>query len=185
MDLVEWAVSLAERHLAQPLPRRWAHTQGVGRKAESLAALVGTDAPLLAAAGWLHDLGYSPDLVDTGFHPLDGAIYLRDVACADPRLCALVAYHSSAHVEAAHRGLAERLTAEFSPVNGILSDALTFCDMTTSPDGLPVEAEVRLGEILTRYGQGHLVSESIAEARPQILRAVAKVRQLQYSLGSR
>jgi hypothetical protein len=185
MDLVEWAVSLAERHLAQPLPRRWAHTQGVGRKAESLASLVGTDAPLLAAAGWLHDLGYSPDLVDTGFHPLDGAIYLRDVESADPQLCALVAHHSCAHVEAAHRGLADRLTAEFTPTAGLLSDALTFCDMTTSPDGLPVDAQVRLEEILTRYGQGHLVSKSIAEARPQIIRAVATLQRLLDSPGSR
>jgi integrase len=26
----------------------------------------------------LHDIGYSPELADTGFHPLDGARYLRD-----------------------------------------------------------------------------------------------------------
>ena len=31
----------------------------------------------LVAAAWLHDIGYAPELVETGFHPLDGARYLR------------------------------------------------------------------------------------------------------------
>jgi len=26
----------------------------------------------LEAAAWLHDIGYAPDLVVSGFHPLDG-----------------------------------------------------------------------------------------------------------------
>jgi hypothetical protein len=32
------------------------------------------------AAAWLHDIGYAPAIAEsgTGFHPLDGARYLRD-----------------------------------------------------------------------------------------------------------
>jgi hypothetical protein len=52
---------------------------------------------------------------------------------------------------------------------------LTFCDMTTSPDGEPVPAEQRLAEIQDRYGPGHLVSRSIQRATPMILRAVEQV----------
>ena len=33
----------------------------------------------MTAAAWLHDIGYAPAVDDTGFHPLDGARYLRDV----------------------------------------------------------------------------------------------------------
>ncbi|MEU4223899.1 hypothetical protein AB0F17_06375 [Nonomuraea sp. NPDC026600] len=44
----------------------------------------------------LHDLGYAPDLVETGFHPLDGASYLRDAVKADDTLYRLVAHHSCA-----------------------------------------------------------------------------------------
>jgi hypothetical protein len=175
MEQIRWARALAERLLADPLPRRWAHSQGVGRKAESIASLVGDDADALVAAAWLHDIGYAPSLVVTGFHPLDGAAYLRDVAHGDERVCALVANHSCACVEAAGRGLGERLAAEFSPVGGFLADALTFCDMTTSPDGEPVDVAFRLTEIRARYGPGHLVSESIATATPQIIRSVGTV----------
>jgi putative nucleotidyltransferase with HDIG domain len=72
--------------MAEPLPRRWGHVQAVAAKAESLRPLLGEDADLLVVAAWLHDIGYAPDVQDTGFHPLDGARYLRRLD-ADPRLC--------------------------------------------------------------------------------------------------
>jgi hypothetical protein len=31
----------------------------------------------------LHDIGYAPDLVITGFHPLDGARFLRGIGGSD------------------------------------------------------------------------------------------------------
>ena len=91
--------------LKDSLPRRWAHTQGVAAKARTLSGLLAEDAELVEAAAWLHDIGYAPDLHDTGFHPLDGARYLRDVAGADPLLCRMVAHHSCALTEAEERGL--------------------------------------------------------------------------------
>ena len=178
MEQIGWAAELAEQHLAEPLQRRWAHSRGVGRKAESIADRFGGDGTLLVDAAWLHDIGYAPTVASTGFHPLDGALFLRDVVGADPRVCSLVAYHSAAAVEAARRGLFEVLSAEFEPVGGLLADGLTFCDMTTSPDGDPVEVERRLAEILERYGPGNLVTASITQARPDILRAVAAVDAL-------
>jgi len=150
----------------------------VGRKAESIADAFGSDADLLVSAAWLHDIGYAPSVTVTGFHSLDGARYLRDVAGADPRLCSLVAYHSCAHIEARNRGLDDELRTEFTPVGGVLADALTFCDMTTTPDGRPTDVEARLAEILSRYGQGDLVAESISEASPYIVGAARKVSGL-------
>ncbi|WP_042383856.1 HD domain-containing protein [Streptacidiphilus melanogenes] len=173
-----WAARLAEQHLSEPLPRRWEHSRGVGRKAESIADRFGADGPLLVDAAWLHDIGYAPTVASTGFHPLDGALFLRDVVGVDDRVCSLVAYHSSAAAEAARRGLSERLSTEFAPVAGLLADALTYCDMTTSPDGEPIAVEERLAEILARYGPDSLITAAITEARPEILRAVDTVRSL-------
>jgi predicted hydrolase (HD superfamily) len=171
------ARDLARALLEMPLPRRWAHSQGVAGRADTLAALVGADADLLRAAAWLHDVGYSPALVTTGFHPLDGARYLRDVEHVEPRICALVANHSCALVEAQERGLADALAAEF-PVGGEdLTDPLIYCDMTTSPDGEPVDFDRRLAEILSRYGDDDLVSRSMQRAAPQIREAIADVER--------
>lgn len=177
VDLVTWARELAHDLLAEALPRRWAHTQGVARRADSIAAVVGDDADMLVSAAWLHDIGYAPALVDTGFHPLDGARYLR-AAGADELLCRLVAHHSCAIIEARRRGLADVLSAEFAPADGLLTDALIYCDMSTSPDGDPVDFDTRLAEIADRYGPGHLVTASMTEAAPRIKLAERAIEML-------
>jgi len=159
------AQQLARELLQEPLPRRWAHVQGVATRARGLAPVLGADAELLEAAAWLHDIGYAPGLAATGLHQLDGARYLRDAQHADAVLCRLVAHHSCAIIEAGERGLAEILSSEFEPapdvLASVLASVLTCCDMTTSPDGQPVRVERRLAEIHDRYGPGHLVSRSM------------------------
>jgi predicted hydrolase (HD superfamily) len=178
VEHVAWPRDLARRLLAEPLPTRWAHTQGVGRKAESIAHISGEDAELLICAAWLHDIGYAPDLAESGFHPLDGARYLRDVQKADDPLCRLVAHHSWAVVEASNRGLGVELAEEFPPVEGLIADALTYCDMTTSPEGRSVEVETRLHEISTRYGSNDVVTKSIKEASSRIIWSAAKIHAI-------
>jgi hypothetical protein len=176
--LASWAEQLAQVLLQESLPRRWAHVQGVAARARSLAPVLGADAGLLEAAAWLHDIGYAPGLAATGLHALDGARYLRDAQHADALLCRLVAHHSCAIVEAGERGLADILGLEFEPAPQVISSVLTFCDMTTSPDGKLVPVEKRLAEIHHRYGPGHLVSRSIQRATPMILRAVEQVQDM-------
>jgi hypothetical protein len=172
------AQELAQSLLDRALPRRWAHTQGVGRQAASLAPILGDEAELLAASGWLHDIGYSPPLAKTGFHPLDGARYLRDVEHADDRICRLVAHHTCAVIEAEERGLLAELSAEFAPVeDGDLTDALIYSDMTTDPDGKVTTARDRLAEILKRYGPEDVVTRSITRATPELIAAVRRVEE--------
>ena len=120
----------------------------------------------------------SSQVAATGFHPLDGARYLRDEVRADWRVCSLVAYHSSSLVEARHRGFAEELTAEFAPARAALSDALTFCDITTTPTGEETSVESRVAEVVHRYGSDHPVSKSVSEARPYYLAASRSVQRL-------
>jgi hypothetical protein len=44
------------------------------------------------------------------------------------------------------------LRADFAPAPLALADALTYCDMTTTPDGGVTDVSSRLAEILERYG---------------------------------
>ena len=71
--LAPWAQQIARVLVQEPLPRRWAHVQGVAARARSLAPVLGADADLMEAAAWLHDIGYAPGLATTGLHQLDGA----------------------------------------------------------------------------------------------------------------
>jgi hypothetical protein len=179
MRQADWAREIARTLLQTPLPRRWAHVQGVARQARSLAPILDGAAELLESAAWLHDIGYSPDVAVTGFHPLDGARYLRDEHRAGAVLCGLVAYHSCAAHEAEERGLVADLAAEFTPASRLLSDALTYCDMTTTPDGQPVEVESRLSEIQARYGAEHLVTRFIQRSSTHLIGAVRAIERVQ------
>lgn len=183
MGQVEWAYGLSELLLAKELPRRWEHCRGVARQAERLAPILGDDAELLCAAAVLHDIGYSPHLVDTELHPLDGARYLRHHERADERIVRLVAHHSCAIYEAKERSLADELTQEFDLEHRDLDDALTYCDMTTTPGGRQTTVEDRIGDIVARYGPGHLVSRSITAAAPELTAAVRRIEARLAAVG--
>jgi hypothetical protein len=164
-------------------------SRGLPRRAAEIApSITGSDDTLVCAA-WLHEIGYAPSLVVTGFHPLDGARFLAR-AGASHRLAALVAHHSYAALEAGLRGLAAKV-AEFDDEGGPVRDALWYCDLTmvrapsneaaiaitTSPDGEPVRATERIAEIKHRYGTGHLVTRFITLATTDLLAAVDRTEQ--------
>ena len=48
--LASWGEQIARALLQEPLPRRWAHVQGVAARARSLAPVLGADADLIEAA---------------------------------------------------------------------------------------------------------------------------------------
>lgn len=164
-DLVSWAEEIARQHL-HVLPRRLRHVEGVARRTALVGEIV-DDPALLVAAGWLHDVGYAPDLIRTGFHPVDGAAYLHDIGASD-RLCALVANHSCACVEARNRGVAITWPDERTPMR----DALWWADMTTTADGEDTTLTERVADVYRRYGETDIVAQSICEAEPALRDAV-------------
>ncbi|WP_092780960.1 HD domain-containing protein [Actinokineospora terrae] len=146
--LVVHAVELAST-LLSPLGDRWKHTIGVAHRAENLAATVpAADRETLVAAAWLHDIGYA--VVDTGFHPVDGARHL-DTLHWPPHLTTLVAHHSGARFTAQALGLGH-LMDPYPHEDTPLSDALTYADQTTDPRGTQVSLSARLTEMLSRHG---------------------------------
>lgn len=174
--LAGWARTIAAHFLDVPGLRecRWLHVQAVAAKADRIVAMLEPDGPLLAAAAWLHDIGYSPALADSGFHPLDAADFLRTAGMNGP-LAALVANHTGATYEAAERGLSRELAPYPDEVNAV-RDALWACDLTTGSDGDPVALAQRLTEITARYGPDHLVTRAITAARPELDAAVKRTR---------
>lgn len=166
------AAELAER-LVAPLGRRWLHVQEVVKQAEELAAaLPEADGQDLIAGAWLHDVGYSPELSDTGLHALDGARYLRREGWP-ARVVGLVAHHSGARFEAAERGLQDDLS-EFPFEDSPLLDALALADLTTGPEGERVSYEQRIEEILRRYPVEDPVHRTWLSARPTMAEALER-----------
>lgn len=177
-DRVEWARALAEQ-LMPPLGRRWNHVRTVADRAATLP-FEGSDRELLVAAAYVHDIGYSPQLSTAGFHPLDGARHLR--ACGQEELARLVAHHTNARYEAALRGI-DGFEDEFPYGATVLDDALTFCDLTTSPDGELVTLEERVAEIAERYGPDHIVSRAVLAGTPDFERGRERIQRLCAAAG--
>ena len=171
MDLVAWSAEEAKERLLE-IGNRWAHTQGVVARAQALAQTVPpADREVLLAAAYVHDIGYAPDVRDTGFHPLDGARWLR--LRGQERLARLVAHHSGAVFEAEARGLAAAL-AEFAEERSAVADVLTYCDLTTDPDGLEVAPLERLAEIESRYGDDGDVARGKQAAVPALAALIVR-----------
>lgn len=174
LDTPQGAAELAES-LLPPLGNRWLHTQAVAQRARQASAAVPADErDLLVAAAWLHDIGYAPELRDTGFHPIDGARYLETLG-APSRLVRLVAHHSGAVYEAEQRGLSAELDV-YEREDSPLLDALIYADMTTGPAGQSFDFDRRIDEILVRYEAGSEVHTAISKARPYLGAAVERTR---------
>lgn len=177
MSKVLRAREVARDLLAEPLPQRWRHVQAVGAKAVAVGVVLPpVERPILEAAAWLHDVGYSPALAFTGLHALDGARWLRTHGF-DGQIATLVANHSCALREAEERGLAEVLRDEFPHEESLLADALWFADMTTGPDGQDMTVSERLGEVRSRYGPQHLVTRFWKNAEPELIAAASRIEK--------
>lgn len=160
---------LLARGLLAHQGKRWPHTQAVIEVAKKLTRLFDDEeSALLLVAATLHDIGYSPRIRQTGFHPMDGALYLRSQGFPE-RLVCLVAHHSCALMTAPVHGIAD-LDEQFPVEHSLLSDALAYADMFAAPDGRIINPEDRLEDIMTRH------EDPLQEDRAEHLRAaIARV----------
>lgn len=126
----------------------------------------------VVTAAWLHDIGYSPEVKDTGMHAIDGAAYLRDRGWPG-EVVSLVANHTGAWSEAQSRGLTSQLEMFAPPLQDDL-DALTLCDLLVGPDGSPTTPALRIEEILERYAPAHPVNEAVSRSRSDLMARAAR-----------
>ena len=161
--------------LIRPLGDRWLHVCEVAAKAAGYASVLadaGDRADLLSAA-WLHDVGYAGVAKECGFHPADGALFLEPYVSR--RVCALVAMHSGAAYEARARGL-KHVLAGYSRERSRVADLLDYCDLTTGPRGQTLTVERRVDDVLSRYGEDHVVSVSLRAALPGLRKAIRRAQ---------
>jgi putative nucleotidyltransferase with HDIG domain len=169
------AQALAEE-LLSGCPDRWRHTVGVAHRADELAATVEpAERDALVVAAWLHDIGYSAVVSDTGFHPLDGAVYLERHGWPR-RIAALVAHHSDAGPVAAAHGLSDVLDA-YPDERSRVTDALTYADQTVGPHGQRLPIRQRIAEALARHGAGSPQAKAYPVREPRLLAVAERVER--------
>ena len=172
-NLITRAKDVAEAELAS-MSGRLAHVIGVAATADRVAtSLMRDQRDEVIAAAWLHDVGYGPRVRSSGFHPLDGAAFLRSKGFPNV-VSSLVAFHSGASEEAEERGLTESLSRFTPPPNDLL-EVLTYADMTTGPTGESVTVDSRIAEILDRYPSSDPVYRAVSRSAPGLTAVVGRI----------
>lgn len=173
-DALGAALRLSSR-LLQDMPERLAHCRAAAAQALDTAGrlLHPADAESVAVAAMVHDIGYSPHVVRTGYHPLDGALHLARLGWPD-RVVQLVAHHSHAVVLAPHHGLETHLSL-IGDAPAALADVLTYSDLRAGYDGRGATVEERIADMRLRHAARDrgVVPEPVREHRYGLLRATA------------
>jgi hypothetical protein len=165
---VAWDVEECQRLAAELLDAtsdRWLHVQGVAASVDETSRM-GAPGPFVLLAAWLHDIGYAPDLVHTGMHAIDGALFL-DRLGAPSEVVSLVAFHTGAEFEAEERGLIDTLAQFGRPAQEEL-DLLILADLVSGPSGERVTVDERFEGIFSRYEPQHPVHRAVTRSRPYL-----------------
>lgn len=173
-DALAAALRLSGR-LLQDTPERLAHCRAAATHALETAGrlLHPADAETVAVAAMVHDIGYSPQVIRTGYHPLDGALHLARLGWPD-RVVQLVAQHSHAAVLAPHHGVETHLSLIGDPPRA-LADVLTYSDLRAGFDGRGATVDERIADMRVRHAARDrgVVPEPVREHRYGLLRATA------------
>ena len=152
-------------------PARLAHVLTVAshvrETAERLDATgsVCIDVDYAYRAALLHDIGYAPELQETGFHPIDGARYLERRGY--PTIAADIICHSNSPELARLRGL-----PPISVSTSLVAELITYWDVQVAQGGIVMTYADRMSEIRARHSAQSDVcrAHEIAEERIQMLR---------------
>lgn len=132
------------------------HSQGAAGRAKAIERhLLGPWRQALVPAAWLHEIGQSAQVTQTGCAPLDAARYLRYLGW-DPEICRLVAWQGAGYARANQLGLTDMLESEFAEPEVGAYAAINWTHLTTAPDGARRSVDIGLEAMLNGDGTDHL-----------------------------
>lgn len=135
---------------------RLAHMRQASKTARRLVSQMNYDsetAQKIVTAALFHDVGYSEKLNKTGFHPLDGAVYLAHCNAPEDMIMAVL-WHSSTPIEIENMPEMKRIYSQFPAPNYDcpIHKTVAYCDFRTSPVGESYSFGQRIVELENRFG---------------------------------
>jgi Cof subfamily protein (haloacid dehalogenase superfamily) len=166
------------RGLLDDQPARIEHLLGVTHLARQLSReikLSSQESEALGLAALFHDIGRASLLRVTGFHPLDGAIFLAHRAAPDFAVEAVL-FHRFARDHAVDHPAAAPFYAGLAEMDHCLTtELLSFCDLRISHEGRLVTLPERIRGILSRCRSNHSRRQRIQDEYPSCQRLHGRV----------
>ncbi|WP_320171415.1 HAD-IIB family hydrolase [Maridesulfovibrio sp.] len=153
---------------------RLAHMRQACSTAQRIVSQTGCEGELagkITTAALFHDIGYSEKLSRTGFHPLDGAVYLAH--CDAPEdIVEAVLWHSSTPVDIEYKPEIKEIYDRLPrpDLRGPVHSAVRYCDFRTSPVGEPFSFGQRIVELEGRFGLGSIPPQTARRLLPEARR---------------
>lgn len=134
------------------------HIISVGKMMEEITFFLFLDnktRQLAIDCAYLHDIGYSEKVKDTGFHPYDGYLFCLEKGY-DPSIAKIVLLHSGSfsqmllnrnHLEEIYHKAINTLTAK----EKLILDLVSFCDTHINGYGKRVSLSERVNDIYERH----------------------------------
>jgi hypothetical protein len=155
-------------------PRRVLHIMEIARRVRQSGKLLGfseTDLDLSECAALLHDIGYWQPIATTGFHPVDGANFLKEQG--QEILADLIIGHSCSPEEGKLMGF-----DGIEQSKTLIGKLITYWDVQVKQGGEVVSYKERFEDIINRYGVDSIVGRANILAKPRIEAIVNEIDQL-------
>ncbi|MEY3734311.1 MAG: hypothetical protein RL347_1670 [Actinomycetota bacterium] len=154
------------------------HATRAAQQAAALAQRIpGSNPADVTAAAWLHDIGYASTIRRTGFHPLDGALFLIKEQWPE-RIVRLVAHHSLAALEAPFYGVGHHMNV-IEPVVGLDADIVVAADLAAGAGTPAPSVRERLEALRLADEEADLVPPDVRQERYDgLIAAYERVRAL-------
>lgn len=124
------------------------HSEGAAARATTIERhLLGRWRPALVPAAWLHEIGHSRHVAQTGCAQLDAARYLRYLDWST-EVGRLVANQGAGYAHAHHLGLGQMLETEFPEPQVGPYIAINWAHLTISAGGTPQSIEAGIDQAL-------------------------------------
>ncbi|WP_456364381.1 hypothetical protein [Priestia aryabhattai] len=178
-----------EKELEQyfrPCTQIYKNTKGVVEEMEMLLnhiELPTSEKNELIELAYLHKIGFSQKVVNTGFEPLDGALYCKSKDYSFDFVSAVMfSFGAFAVVEQNFPDLLDvylEYKYYITPKAELFIDLITYCNLQRSATGEKVDYQHKLSEIYTTFGELHNYSNTIKSLESHFKENVIRVERLQ------
>ena len=173
----------------KPYSQLYKNTQGVVEEMRLLLNQIDLSSEEkldLIELAYLHKIGFSHKTIKTGFEPLDGALYCKNMNYSSEVVTAVM--FCSGALEIVERNFSDLLNIYLeykyyiTPKTELYIDLITYCDLHRSAYGEKISFQEKLVEVQTSFGETHNYCNNFRSIEDILRGKIIRIERLQRKL---